>query len=258
MTRFIAVMSGKGGVGKTTTTINLGTALNSLGRDVTIVDANLTTPNLGLHLGSTTVPVTIHHALQGKNHITEAIYKHESGTKIIPGSISIDDLRSTNPGNLKNALHGLNGTTELVLVDGPPGLTREALLALESVNEILIVTNADIPSLTDALKTIRLAEEMGKKVLGVVVSRVKNDNLDLSIKNIETLLEKKVISLIPEDKAIRKALRLRDSVIFTDPKSIASRAYKKLAHDLIGQKYEEDVEKEKQGFFIKLLRFLGF
>jgi len=67
--KLITVTSGKGGVGKTTTSINLGAALNELGKEVVVVDANLTTPNLGLHFGAPIVPVSLNHVLQGKADI---------------------------------------------------------------------------------------------------------------------------------------------------------------------------------------------
>ena len=74
----IAVVSGKGGVGKTTSAINLAAALNFFGKDVVILDANLTTPNVGLHLGAPIVPVNLNHVLSGKASIVDAIYEHES------------------------------------------------------------------------------------------------------------------------------------------------------------------------------------
>ena len=82
MTKFIAIMAGKGGTGKTTTSVNLGAALSYFGKDVVIVDANLTTPNVGIHLGVPVVPIHLHHVLQGKNKINEAIYIHPAGPKI--------------------------------------------------------------------------------------------------------------------------------------------------------------------------------
>jgi MinD-like ATPase involved in chromosome partitioning or flagellar assembly len=85
----IAFISGKGGVGKTTTVVGLGTALNHFGKNVTIVDANLSTPNVALHFGVPIVPVSLHDVLRGKKDIMEAVYLHKSGTKIIPGSIEI-------------------------------------------------------------------------------------------------------------------------------------------------------------------------
>jgi septum site-determining protein MinD len=89
MTRFISIISGKGGVAKTTTSINLGAALSYFGKDVIVVDANLTTPNIGVHLGVPVVPVHLHHALQGKHNIRDAVYMHPGGTKFVPASIAL-------------------------------------------------------------------------------------------------------------------------------------------------------------------------
>jgi len=74
MAKIITITSAKGGVGKTTTSINLGAALNAFGHDVVIVDANLTTPNVGLHLGAPIVPISLNHVLNGKADIEDAIY----------------------------------------------------------------------------------------------------------------------------------------------------------------------------------------
>ena len=252
MTKYIAVLSGKGGAGKSTSSINLGTALNYFGKDVTIVDGNLTTPNIGIYLGVPVVPINIHHVLQGKNHISEAVYLHPSGTKIVPGSISLKDLKTTNPSNLKKALRGLYGTTDIVLLDAAAGLGRDTLLAIDASDSVLVITNPELPAITDALKTIKVCEEMGKKIIGVILTRTKENNFDLSIKNIETILGKPVIAKIPEDKSVREALIRKDPVVLTHPDSPASKEYKRLAALLLGRKYEEkQKEEEQKGFFEK-------
>ena len=88
MTKIIVITSGKGGVGKTTTAINLGAAMNYFGKDVLVIDGNLTTPNVGIHLGSPEVPINLNHILSGKADVFEGVYEHESGLKIIPSSLS--------------------------------------------------------------------------------------------------------------------------------------------------------------------------
>src|SRR4030043_2044422 len=84
MNRIFVITSGKGGVGKTTTAINLGAAMNYFGKDVLIIDGNLSTPNVGIHLNSPEVPINLHHVLSKKAEAYEAVYEHESGMKIMP------------------------------------------------------------------------------------------------------------------------------------------------------------------------------
>src|SRR3989338_5895300 len=93
MNKIIVITSGKGGVGKTTTAINLGAAINYFEKDVLVIDGNLSTPNIGVHLGSPEVPINLNHVLSGKAEPKEAVYKHESGLKIMPSSLSIKEMK---------------------------------------------------------------------------------------------------------------------------------------------------------------------
>src|SRR3989338_6094545 len=117
MGKVYVIISGKGGVGKTTSTINLGTSMNQLGKEVIIVDANLTTPNVGLHLGSPIVPITLNHVINNKAKVEEAIYEHESGTKIIPSSLSIAESDNTNHEKLSDITKKLRRIADYVIID---------------------------------------------------------------------------------------------------------------------------------------------
>src|SRR3989304_1642830 len=102
MKKIIVITSGKGGVGNTTPAINLGAAINYFGGDVVVIDANLTTPNVGIHLNSPEVPVNLNHVLLKKAEVFEAVYEHESGLKIIPSSLSLKELKRIDPSSIKN------------------------------------------------------------------------------------------------------------------------------------------------------------
>jgi len=243
MTEYIGILSGKGGVGKTSTSINMGAALNYFGKDTTVIDANLSTPNVGLYLGVPVVPINLHHALRKQHHITEAVYLHPAGPKIVPAGISIDELMNANPDRLKPTLKGLKGTTDIVIIDGAAGLGREAYATLEASDKVIVVTNPEIPAITDALKTIKLAETFGKEVLGVVLARTKPNNLDVSLNNVQTMLEKPVLGIIPEDRSMRESLIKKDAVIYTHPESSAAIGYKKLAANILGRPYEPEIRK---------------
>ena len=187
MAKLITITSGKGGVGKTTTAINIGAALNSFGKDVILLDANLTTPNVGLHLGAPIVPVSLNHVLSGKAKIADAIYEHESGTKIIPSSLSIKEMRKIDHGKLKEVGKKLRKIADYVIYDSAAGLGEEAIAAMESSDELIIVTNPEIPAVTDALKTSKVIEQLGKTVKGVIVNRVRGLKTEMPIKNIKVL-----------------------------------------------------------------------
>ena len=131
---------------------------------------------------------------------------------------------------------------DYIILDGAAGLGREAIKIMEQSDELFIVTNPELPAVTDALKTVKLAEELGKDVKGIVITRVKEDDLDISVKNIEAMLERPVVAVVPEDDAMREALSLKDAAVHTHPKAPASRAYLRLAASMAGVVYREEVE----------------
>lgn len=246
MTKIITIISGKGGAGKTSSAINIASALNYFGKKSIVVDANLTTPNVGLHLGAPIVPVTLHDVLKGKNHITESIYLHPSGIRVIPSSISLNALKDTNPENLEHVIQDLHGMADFVLIDAAAGLGREALAALNSGEEILVVTNPELPAVTDALKTIKLAKELGKDVMGVILNKTNPKNMDMTLESIEAMLETDIIGVIPEDRAMKFATARKDSVINMYPDSASSKSYKKIAANFLNINYEDPLPDERQ------------
>lgn len=232
-----SVSSCKGGSGKSTTSMNLGVALAKLGRDVTIIDANLSTPYLSMYLGAPKAPVTLHQVLKGKAHIHDAVYYHESGAKIIPGSMSIKDFEDVHLEDLKHHLPALK--SEVIILDGAPGLDKEAQASIKLADEVMIVTTPELPSVAQSLKTIRFSEQHNKPITGVVLTRAGHD-LDMKIRNIQTILERPVIGIIPEDTYVKKALVKREPVVYVYPKAPASVAYHKLALYLTGHTSEKD------------------
>jgi septum site-determining protein MinD len=239
MAKLITITSGKGGVGKTTTAINLGAALNSFGKDVIVVDANLTTPNVGLHLGAPMVPISLNHVLLGKASIADAIYEHDSGTKIIPSSLSVKELRRLNHGKLKDVGKKLRKAADYIIYDSAAGLGEEALCAMEAADELIIVTNPEITAVTDALKTSKVIEELGKDIRGVIVTRVKDTKMEMPISNVKEMLELPILGVVPEDKYMPVAMCKRDAIVHTHPKSKSARAYKAIAAKIAGISYKE-------------------
>lgn len=255
MKKIIVITSGKGGVGKTTTTVNLGAAMNSFGKDVLIIDGNLSTPNVGLHLGSPEVPVSLNHVLSGKAEPFEAVYEHESGMKIIPASLSVKELDKNKPEKLSDYKKEFKKISDYVLVDSAAGLGDEARSAMDMADELIIVTNPEIPAITDALKTIKVAEKMNKPVRGVIVTRVRKDDIEMNPNLVKEMLEVPILGMIPEDDAVKKSINKKNAVVHTHPKSNASRAYKEIAAMLTNSHYNS--KKDKESIFDKILKKFG-
>jgi len=245
MSKIIVITSGKGGVGKTTSAINLGAAINYFGEETLIIDGNLSTPNIGIHLNSPEVPINLNHVLLNKADPFEAVYEHESGIKIMPSSLSIKDLKKIEPKKIKDFKRDFKEISDYVIIDSAAGLGEEAISAIEIADELIIITNPEMPAITDALKTIKLAEQLKKHVKGIIITRVKKNNLEMQPETVKEMLESPILGSIPEDTDIQRSLNLRDAVVHTYPKSKSARAYKEIAAKILGAEYDSKKDKEK-------------
>ena len=255
MSKIIVIASGKGGVGKTTTAINLAAAMNYFGRDVLVIDGNLSTPNVGIHLNAPEVPVNLNHVLKGEAEPFEAVYEHDSGVKVIPASLSIKELKRTKQEKMKDFKKDFKKIAEYVIVDCAAGLGNEATCAIELADEVIIVTNPEMPAITDALKAVKFAEQLKKPVRGVIVTRVKKDDIELSPEVVREMLETSILGMIPEDDAVRKSISVKNAVVHSHPKSKASRAYKEIAANLLKIKYDSD--KDRENLLKRFYKWLG-
>ena len=254
MTRLIVFASGKGGVGKTTMTVNLGAALHKFGKDVIIVDGNLSTPNVSVLLGMPRLPITLHDVLAGKAKLEHSIYLHPSGLKVLPAGLSMKYMKTRRRKEIAHIMNGLIGMSEYVLIDCAAGLGNEAKEAMHAGDELLIVTNPEIHALTDALKAYEYAKKIGVKPLGVILNRVNNRDWEMTKENVEEFLELPVVGMVPEDENVKRAIAMKKPLIYTHPKSPAARAIKKIAAQLAGEDYRS---LEPETFTEKLLRLLG-
>jgi septum site-determining protein MinD len=255
MKKIIVITSGKGGVGKTTTAINLGAAINYFGKDVLIIDGNLTTPNIGIHLNSPEVPINLNHVLSGKADAFEAVYEHESGVKIMPSSLSLKELSKLKPEKIKDFREDFKKISEYVIVDSAAGLGNEAISLIDMADELIVITNPEMPAITDALKAIKIAENMKKHILGVIVTKVKKNDIEMQPDIVKEMLETPILGMVPEDISVQKSLSMKNAVVHTHPKSNASRAYKEIAAKLLDVPYDSD--KDKEGVIERVMRKLG-
>ncbi|PSH01632.1 MAG: hypothetical protein BRC27_01520 [Nanohaloarchaea archaeon SW_10_44_10] len=232
MTRVISVVSGKGGAGKTTLTANLGVALSNQGEDVLIIDGNFTGANIAQHFGVGFQDVSLNDVLEGDAYITQAVAKHPEGVSILPASVLEFNGQEQ---NLKHSIVDFLGDKDFVLIDAAAGTDDEVQAAIETSDEVLLVSHPELPALTNTLGAKKLAEEMDKEILGLVMNMVRNEKSEVEHEDIEELVDEEIIGEVPEHKHVREGIALRKPVVSYKPDSRASYAIEDVAHNLKGR-----------------------
>ncbi|MEM5854816.1 MAG: cell division ATPase MinD [Candidatus Aenigmatarchaeota archaeon] len=255
MARIIGIVSGKGGVGKTTLTANLAIAISKLGKSVTVVDCNLTTSHLGFLFDFHFYPRSLNDVLAGKSSLEEAIFFKE-GIGILPASLKVEDLVDVNPERLKEIVERIQA--DFVLLDSAPGLGREALSVLKSAQEIIFVATPHLNSIVDVMKCEKIVKSLQLSSLGIVLNMVKGYSHELSKRDVERITNLPVIAEIPYDEEVSFALSLGKPVVLFNPYTPSSVAFKKLAEELTGESLREKKPTFFSKFFINLKKKFFF
>lgn len=227
--KIIGIASGKGGVGKTTIVVNLASALLELGNRVCIVDGNVTTSNLGLHLGTIDYPTTIHDVLKGRMKIIDAVYIHPSNMHMIAGSLSLADLRGLSVNLLRKNLKKLAKHYDYILLDTAPGLEEKSMKVITSCDEVLVITIPELPAVTDAIKIIEVCRRKKVKIKGIVINRIRGEEFELRAEEIRSLYNIPIVALFPEDVDVAKSIAMKIPIVLADPKSRISEEFFNLA-----------------------------
>lgn len=229
-----AILSAKGGVGKTTISTNIALALHKMGHDTVLVDGDYRNPNVCLHLGKFDSATGVQDIIQGRSGVMESLYIHETGMKYIPAKLSMSYM-SLRAGGLGRILRESGAD---MILDSAPGLNDDVLAIIEASDRVIVVTTPEIPSIADAMRTIEVCRRMGKEVGGIVINR-ESKHHKIKPSEIEAITGLQVIGVVPEDKRVAKSLRQKKTVIEMYPHSKASEAVMKIASHISGRGYKK-------------------
>lgn len=233
----IGVISIKGGVGKTTTAINIATALaQDFNKRALIIDANFSAPNLGLHLGLIEHEHTIHEVLQDQIPIENAIVQHELGFHFIPASLNSKPVKAF---KLKQKIEPLKEHYDAIILDSSPNLNDEILATMMASDKLLVVTSPDHPTLSCTMHAIRVAKNRNTPIIGLVLNKVHNKEFELTVEEIEEATGVPVLALLPNDIKVLEALSKTTPATAHNPNTDVAIEYKQLTASLIGVEYQD-------------------
>jgi septum site-determining protein MinD len=258
MGRAIVITSGKGGVGKTTTTANLGTALAQLGHSVVLVDADIGLRNLDVVMGlENRIVYHVVDAIRGKCSVQKALIKDRrlDNLWLLPAS-QTDDKDAVTPEDMKTLVMELKHTYDFVLIDCPAGIEQGFKNAIAGADEAVVVATPEVSSIRDADRVVGLlaaAEVPARLVVNRISPHLVKRGDMLSQSDVIEILALEMLGAIPlDDQVIATTNKGVPAVL--EGKSLAAREFVRIAMMLAGH----DVPaKESVGFFTRIGRALG-
>jgi flagellar biosynthesis protein FlhG len=261
--RVIAVTSGKGGVGKTSLTVNLALTFARQGRRVLILDGDTGLANVDI-LMDAQPRATLRHLLAGEADIEEVLLASEHGVTILPGGSGVAELSELSElvqRELLETLDGLGDRFDTVLVDTAAGIGSNARFFAGAAQEVLVVATPEPTSLADAYAMIKvLSRHCGVTRVGVVLNQVVGrdeardvfERLDaLCARFLPVALD--FVGSIPRDAHVREAVMAQLPLVVAYPASPASQAIARLADDILSRPAPSGPDGRLQLFWTRLL-----
>jgi septum site-determining protein MinD len=260
--KVITITSGKGGVGKTTTTANLGISLARLGKKVVVVDADIGLRNLDVIMGlENRIVYDLVDVVEGRSKLRQAMIKHKQfpDLYLIPAAQTRDKM-SVSPTDMIQLTDKLREEFQYVLIDSPAGIERGYRNAIAPADEVLVVTNPEVSAVRDADRIIGLIEAENKGPGKLIINRLKSEMVKkgemLSAEDITDILSLKIIGIVPEDEYVIPASNSGVPVTL-NPNSQAGIAFTNIARRITGEDIPLMNLEESGGIFNRITRLFG-
>jgi len=263
MGEVIVITSGKGGVGKTTTTANIGTGLALEGKSVVLVDADIGLRNLDVVMGlENRIVYDLVDVVDGICRMKQALIKDKRYPNLyLMPAAQTKDKNAVKPEQMLKLTRELSEEYDYVLVDCPAGIEQGFKNAIAGANRAIVVTTPEVSAVRDADRIIGLLESNGLRNPQLIINRVKIDMVKrgdmMNIDDMVDILAIDLLGVIPDDEYIVVSTNRGEPAI-SDTKSLAGQAYKNIVKRILGENVPFMNLESDEGFMAKLAKVFGF
>ena len=237
--RVIVITSGKGGVGKTTTTANIGAALADKGHKVLLIDTDIGLRNLDVVMGlENRIVYDLIDVIEGRCRVSQALIKDKRCPNLVllPAA-QIRDKNDVNTDQMKELIYSLKDSFDYILIDCPAGIEQGFKNAIAAADEAIVVTTPEVSATRDADRIIGLLEAAGIKNPRLVINRlridmVKDKNM-LGVEDILEILAVKLLGVVPDDENVVISTNKGEPLVYKGD-SLAAKAFKNIASRIEG------------------------
>lgn len=262
MSEVIVITSGKGGVGKTTTTANIGTGLALLGKKVVLIDTDIGLRNLDVVMGlENRIVYDLVDVIEGTCRAKQALIKDKryEGLYLLPAA-QTRDKTAVKPEQMLKLCEELKEEFDFVLVDCPAGIEQGFKNAIAGANRAIVVTTPEVSAVRDADRIIGLLEANELRNPKLLINRVRIDMVKrgdmMNIDDIIDILAIDLIGVIPDDEKIVISTNKGEPAV-TDSKSLAGQAYRNVTKRILGEDVPMLNLDTEDGFMVKLKKLFG-
>lgn len=262
MSQVIVITSGKGGVGKTTTTANIGTGLALAGKKVVLIDTDIGLRNLDVVMGlENRIVYDLVDVVEGTCRIKQALIKDKryEGLYLLPAA-QTRDKSAVKPQQMIKLCEELREEFDVILIDCPAGIEQGFKNAIAGADKAIVVTTPEVSAVRDADRIIGLLEANELRNPKLLINRVRVDLVKrgdmMNIDDIIDILAIDLIGVVPDDEKIIITTNRGEPVVI-DNKSLAGQAYKNITRRLLGEDVPIMDLDEGNRFMVKLKKIFG-